>query len=178
MPLPKKQIKKNRQACVRAITFNSMSFEPYHIDFLNALNDELEVMSHQIVDKGMRDYELFKMRLSTQNEIINDFEYEVKVSYFTSNADGEVLHETSVFHGRETKGDSLLTNMSLDWMCVTGGPELKNRCCWLYHDLLDHARVGVKIFDINSITVEAIIIEQVFRIFKNNTWQEDLPNQD
>lgn len=57
-----------------------------------------------------------------------------------------------------------------DWRMGGWLPPLKNRCCYLMHELAYHSHIREKIFEINRIWVDTKTWDQSLNTLENRNW--------
>jgi hypothetical protein len=143
-----------------------------HIDFLNHLNDFLLGAEDIIVERAKTEIPVLEAIYRNPKSLTTEYEYFVDVSYYSSKTDGNPIYEVSRSFGNH----SILKNKwgllcdSEDWRESGWLPALKNRCCYLMHELVYHACLCEQIFDIDDIWIDTKVWNQSMHSYKNNGW--------
>jgi len=144
---------------------------PKHIAFLNQMNRLLTEKEKEIIIQAISFLELGEQMRKAGNTFTVDFMVQTEIHYYTNGSDYPSHIFSDYFDYRKTvieKDYGLLLNEEIkDWReCYM--PELSEPYCYLLHDLIDHSRLGNKLFEINRIWIDIhVTAQQGLKIQKN-----------
>ncbi len=146
-------LKANKYSCF----FGNSHLLPKNIAMLNKLNRILTEKQKMITER-LADYSgLLDNRIRTKDCFTQDYNLDLEINYYTKN-NGNPIHTTY-------DNCTYLFNCEItDWIVPSMPfiPVLEDPCCYLLHDLIDHSRIGKKLFKIDSIWINITIDDQNF----------------
>ena len=125
----------------------------------------MKKLEQEIVDRAIACLETGEQKQKSKDAFTVDYMVDAEVSYFTKKS-GYTAHVfwTSFDYKSTIKekdyGMLLDNGNGTDWHREQFMPELDEPYCYLLHDLMDHSRMGDKIFDIERIWVDIIFTDQ------------------
>ncbi len=150
-----------------------MNITEMNIGFLNSLNTFLIATEEKIIAKAKVQLPLLESKLRGIGSDTTDYEYFVEIDYFTDASNGNpIYYLTHAFTVENLKNNNWgLLGDGEDWREDGWLPQLNNRCCYLMHELVYHAKLNDSIFDINKIWVDTKIWDQSFVSLKTGKWE-------
>ncbi len=133
---------------------------PERIDYLNKLNRVLKVKEEQIVERAKTYLALVEKKIKGKDVFTTDYELELEVAYFGRNSNGEPMHR--YWDCFRFESDEPVFGLLCDgenWQDPYM-PNLEEPYCYLLHDLIDHSRIGRKLFGISQIWFDIHFIDQ------------------
>jgi len=133
---------------------------PKHIAYLNRLNRLLKEKEALIVLRVTEYLGQVKQKIDSEDVFTNDYELEVEVQYYIKGGGdpSHVYHD----HFRYERADEDIFGLlcsSEDWW-ESYMPVLDEPYCYLLHDLIDHSRLGSKLFSIATIWIDIRLTDQ------------------
>ena len=138
---------------------------PERITFLSNLNRMLKKLEQEIVDRAIACLETVEQKQRSKDAFTVDYMVDAEVSYFVKKSDyaahifwDSFDYENTILN--KDYGMLLYNGDDPNWHRESFMPELDEPYCYLLHDLMDHSRMGDKIFDIERIWVDIIFTDQ------------------
>ena len=127
---------------------------PKRLAYLNDLNQLLKEKEKQIVEGATEYLSYIKQKIDNKDSFTKDYELEVEVQYYLKNG-GDPVHVywTNFRYERVEEEIFGLLCDGEDWR-ESYMPILNEPYCYLLHDLIDHSRLGNKLFSISNIWID------------------------
>lgn len=145
--------------------------------FLNNLNKTLKLIEKQLMERVITCLKTGEQKLQTKDVFTLDYEVEAEVTYYLEKEDepchrfwkkfnySQVIKEKDygMFADKENE---------TDFHRPSNVPKLEEAYSYLLHDLIDHSKIGDKIYEIERIWADVIFTDQKgIKINKDGSWK-------
>jgi hypothetical protein len=145
--------------------------------FLNNLNKTLKLIEKQLMERVITCLKTGEQKLQTKDVFTLDYEVEAEVTYYLEKEDEPCHRFWKKFNysqviNEKDYGMFADKGKETDFHRPFNAPKLKEAYCYLLHDLIDHSKIGDKIYQMERIWADVIFIEQKgIKINKNGSWR-------